>query len=40
MDPNGIDVKLNRFGLNDVHPLLTSTEFPTSNDDDSGEFSR
>lgn len=40
MDPNGIDVKLNRFGLNDVHPLLASTEFPSINDGEDGELER
>lgn len=40
MDPNGIDVKLGRFGLNEKNILyaMTTTEFPDA--DDPGELSR
>lgn len=38
MDPNGIDVKLGRFGLNEALALYSKTEQTTI--DDPGELSR
>lgn len=39
MDPNGIDVKLGRFGLNEALGLYSTTESTTTTDDP-GELSR
>lgn len=41
MDPSGIDLKLNRFGLNDaLHYSSSTTQYPIGGDDDPGEIGR
>lgn len=40
MDPNGIDVKLSRFGLNEALALYATTESTSAARDEPGELSR
>lgn len=40
MDPNGIGVKLGRFGLNDAHVIYSMSTTENPDTDNPGELSR